>query len=203
MNGFIGKHISTIIGVVATAGIATTVVLTAKAAPKAARLIEEAKKEKEKEKLTKVETIAAAAPAYIPAVISGVMTSACIFGAIMLGKKVQASTNSEFGIVNFKKEEKTMKKPKFEFGEVMCSRNVKEKTENDVEFCTFANDCLNKHIHGDWGDLGSKSVEKNEKALVHGGRLFSLYAYKPTGEELVIATEADRSETTLVLWDKS
>lgn len=96
-----------------------------------------------------------------------------------------------------------MKEHIFELGEVMCSSRVKEKKETDPEFSTFANDCLNRHIHGDWGDLGSKSVEKNEKALINGGRLFSLYAYKPTGEELVIATEADRSETNLVLWDES
>lgn len=98
MNSFIRKHISTVLCVIATAGIAATAVLTAKATPKAMKLIEEAKKEKEE--LSKAETVIAAAPAYIPAIVSGVMTAACIFGANALSIKQQASLMSAYGILH-------------------------------------------------------------------------------------------------------
>lgn len=98
MNSFIRKHISTVLCVIATAGIAATAILTAKATPKAMKLIEEAKKEKKE--LSKADTVIAAAPAYIPAIVSGVMTAACIFGANALSIKQQASLMSAYGILH-------------------------------------------------------------------------------------------------------
>lgn len=98
MNSFIRKHISTVLCVIATAGIAATAILTAKATPKAMKLIEEAKKEKNE--LSKADTVIAAAPAYIPAIVSGVMTAVCIFGANALSIKQQASLMSAYGILH-------------------------------------------------------------------------------------------------------
>lgn len=99
MNNSIRKHISTLLCIVATAGIAATAILTAKATPKAMDILKEAEKEKG-EALTFTEKVKNTAPAYIPAVISGVMTSACIFGANVLSKKAQASIMSAYGIIN-------------------------------------------------------------------------------------------------------
>lgn len=99
MNNSIRKRISTLLCIVATAGIAATAILTAKATPKAMDILKEAEKEKG-EALTFTEKVKKTALVYIPAAISGVMTSACIFGANVLSKKAQASIMSAYGIIN-------------------------------------------------------------------------------------------------------
>lgn len=96
---FIKRNTSTILTVVGGAGVVTTTVLAVKATPKALALIENAKKEKEKE-LTKFEIIQVAAPVYIPTVISGVATLACIFGANILNKRQQAGMISAYALLD-------------------------------------------------------------------------------------------------------
>lgn len=80
------------------AGVIGTAVLTAKATPKALRLLEEAKEEKG-EDLTKLETVKLAGPAYIPAIAVGASTIACIFGANMLNRHMQASLMSAYALL--------------------------------------------------------------------------------------------------------
>lgn len=70
------------------AGMVTTVVLAVKATPKAMELIEDKKEEKlsavamgESTELTPVETIKAAWKPYVPAVVTGVASVACLVGA--------------------------------------------------------------------------------------------------------------------------
>lgn len=55
--------------------------MAVRATPKAVKMLEEAESEKG-EYLTKLEIIRAAGPIYIPSVLLGVSTIACIFGAI-------------------------------------------------------------------------------------------------------------------------
>ena len=57
---------------------------------------------------------------------------------------------------------------------------------------------LNRHVTGDWGDLGEDDKRANEVALMDGSRVFSGYDL-PTGETVWIITEWDRSATTLLL----
>lgn len=74
------------------AGMITTTVLAVKATPKALRLIEEAEREKYdeshayddstgKEELTPVETVKVAWKPYIPAIVTGTVSTACLIGA--------------------------------------------------------------------------------------------------------------------------
>lgn len=58
---------------------------------------------------------------------------------------------------------------------------------------------LKRHAAGDWGDVSEEDRAANERALLHGGRLFS--AYHEGDAKYWIITEADRSETTLLLPD--
>lgn len=58
-------------------------------------------------------------------------------------------------------------------------------------------DFLNRHVGGDWGELGNEDRTENEYSLEHGLRIFSSYT-TGAGEKLWIITEADRSSTTLV-----
>lgn len=96
---FLRKHSSTILTVVGAAGVVATSVLSVKATPKALLLLEEAKKEKGDD-LTPVETVKVAWKPYIPAVITGVSTIACIFGVNHLSKRGQASLMSAYAVLD-------------------------------------------------------------------------------------------------------
>jgi len=56
---------------------------------------------------------------------------------------------------------------------------------------------LNRHLAGDWGDLGAHDRRENELAVREGFRIFSAYS-TPAGKIWII-TEADRSSTCILL----
>jgi hypothetical protein len=84
---------------VGAAGVIATTVTAVKATPKALMLLDEAKKEKG-EDLTKLEKVKIAGPVYIPSVVLGVSTLACIFGANVLNQRGQASLMSAYALVD-------------------------------------------------------------------------------------------------------
>lgn len=96
---FLKRNSSTILTCVGSAGVIATSVLAVKATPKALQLLEQAKNEKGEE-LTKFEVVKTAGPAYIPAVITGVSTIACIFGANILNKRQQAALASAYALLD-------------------------------------------------------------------------------------------------------
>ena len=71
----------TILTVVASIGVIATTITAVQATPKAIKLLKEAELEKG-ENLTKLEIVRVAGPTYIPSVLLGVSTIACIFGAV-------------------------------------------------------------------------------------------------------------------------
>jgi hypothetical protein len=73
--------------------------MAVKATPKAMLLLEEAEKEKN-EPLTKMEVVKTAAPVYIPTIITGVATIACVFGANILNKRQQAALASAYALLD-------------------------------------------------------------------------------------------------------
>ena len=96
---FVKRNGSTILTCAGGADVVATAVLAVKATPKAMMLLEHAKEEKG-EDLTKFEVIRAAAPAYIPTVLIGVSTIACIFGANTLNKYQQGSLMSAYALLD-------------------------------------------------------------------------------------------------------
>lgn len=95
---FFKRNSSIILTVCASAGVVGTAVLTAKATPKVLALIENAKEEKG-EDLSPLETIKIAAPGYIPAVATGVVTIGCIFAIHGVNKHNQAALISAYGLL--------------------------------------------------------------------------------------------------------
>lgn len=75
-----------------------TSVMAAKATLKALALVGEAKEKNDE--LTKFDYVIAAFPAYIPAIVTGASTIACIFGANILNKRAQASLASAYALLN-------------------------------------------------------------------------------------------------------
>lgn len=96
---FVKRNSATILTCVGAAGVIATTVTAVKATPKAVLLLEAAKKEKGEE-LTKLEVVKAAGPAYVPTVLLGAGTIACIFGANVLNKHGQASLMSAYALVD-------------------------------------------------------------------------------------------------------
>lgn len=110
------KHSPTLLCIAAAGGVAVTAVLAAKETPKAISLLEETKRNKATDttvyfdnepcgvktsgKLTRLETFITVVPAYIPAIISGTLTVACIFGANVLNKRQQAAITSAYVLLN-------------------------------------------------------------------------------------------------------
>lgn len=96
---FVKRNASTILTGVGAVGVVATSVMAVKATPKALRLLEHAEQEKG-EKLTKLEIVKTAAPVYIPSVLTGAATIACIFGANILSKRQQAAMMSAYALLD-------------------------------------------------------------------------------------------------------
>ena len=96
---YLSRNSSTILTVISALGVVTTVVMAVKATPKAMILLDNAKKEKNEE-LTVIEKVQVAAPVYIPTVIMGAASIACMFGANALNKNKQASLASAYALLD-------------------------------------------------------------------------------------------------------
>lgn len=98
---FVNRNSATILTCVGGAGVVATAVMAAKATPKALHLLKKAEEEKGEE-LTKLEKVRYAGPAYIPSIITGAATIACIFGANALNKRQQAALMSAYALLDSK-----------------------------------------------------------------------------------------------------
>ena len=88
-----------ILAILSAAGMAATVILTAKATLKAEQLIMQAQAETDEE-LTKFEIVKTAAPCYIPTFVVGLSTLVCMFGACVLNRKQQAAYVSAYTLLD-------------------------------------------------------------------------------------------------------
>lgn len=93
------RHGSTILSVAGGIGVVLTTVTAVRATPKALESLEEAKKEKD-EDLTTIEKVKIAGPKYIPTILMGTGTIACIFGANIMNKRHQAALVSAYTLVD-------------------------------------------------------------------------------------------------------
>lgn len=96
---YLKHNSSTILTCIGAVGVVLTAVATAKAVPKATKTLKKAKEEKG-EDLTKLETIVAIGPVYIPTIAIGASTIACIFGANALNKRQQAALTSAYALID-------------------------------------------------------------------------------------------------------
>ena len=142
-NLFIKRNGSTILTCIGGVGVLATTVLAVKATPKAIKLLDESKKEKGDD-LTKLEKIKVAGTTYIPTIITGVATIACIFGANALNKKQQAAIMSAYALLDSSYKEYTQKVKEL-YGEETHQNIINaiaaEKAENvGVQAPGFVND---------------------------------------------------------------
>jgi hypothetical protein len=94
-------------------------------------------------------------------------------------------------------------KPQFSLGRVVATPGSLDALATAGQ---TAEELLNRHHRGDWGDLDDSDAGQNDEALQDGSRLLSAYHLK-TGAKIWIITEAaddhgNRSATTLLLPDE-
>lgn len=99
MKEFLRRNSSTILACVGAFGVVATSVMAVKATPKALTLLEKAEEEKGEE-LTKLEVVKIAGPAYIPTIVTGAATVACIVGSSVISKRQQASLMSAYALLD-------------------------------------------------------------------------------------------------------
>ena len=93
------KGAPTILTFTGGVGVVATAVMAVRATPKALKLVEQAEVEKGEE-LTKLELVKTAGPVYIPTILIGAGSIACIFGANVLNKRQQASLTSAYALLD-------------------------------------------------------------------------------------------------------
>lgn len=93
------RNAATVLTCLGGIGVVATSVMAIKVTPKALKKIEEAKQEKG-EDLSKWETAKIAGPTYIPTILVGASTIACIFGSNILNKRHQANLASAYALLN-------------------------------------------------------------------------------------------------------
>lgn len=87
----VSKHSPEILLTIGIAGMITTTIAAVKATPKALRLMEEKKRELEVDTLTPVETVKTTWKCYIPAVVTGTVSVACLIGSNSVNAKRNAA----------------------------------------------------------------------------------------------------------------
>lgn len=127
-KSFLKRNASTILTCIGAAGVIATSIAAVKATPKAEMLLREAEEEKG-DKLTLLEMVQTAGPAYIPSLLIGASTIACIFGANVLNTRQQATLMSAYGLLETSYKEYS-KKVKELYGEE-ADNNVKEEVTKE------------------------------------------------------------------------
>lgn len=128
------KHSPEILTGIGIAGMITTTVMAVKATPKALMLIEEKKDEEHVDELTPVETIKTTWKCYIPAVITGTLSTACLIGAQSVSAKRNAAlatayTLSETALKEY--QEKVVETIGEKKEQVIQDKVAKDKIEKD------------------------------------------------------------------------
>lgn len=96
---FIRKNSGTILTIASSIGVIATVVVTSRAAPKATKLLEEAREEKGS-KLSKFETAKIVIKPYIPVVLTSAATIACMVSANILSYNHQANMAGAYALLD-------------------------------------------------------------------------------------------------------
>lgn len=173
---FISRNGSTILTCMGGVGLVATAVLTATATPKAMTRVKNAREEKGDE-LTKVETVIAAAPAYIPPVLTGLATLGCMFGANTLNKRQQASMASAYALLDTSYKE-FKKKVGEVYGEDAVQKVQSEIAKDKYEESDIQPEDGMKLFYDDFsGRLFESTLEKVQEAEYNINRDLSMQGY--------------------------
>ena len=141
------KASPTILSILATLGMVGTTVTAVRSTPKAIQLIKEnsIKKYGNDSEFTKKEAVASAWRCYIPSLIIGVSTVACIFGSNFINKKQKAALIGAYSLISNSYREYKEKVVEL-YGEethrkIMESLAVEKAKKNNIHAQSLLTDC--------------------------------------------------------------
>jgi hypothetical protein len=85
------------------------------------------------------------------------------------------------------------KPPLFPLGELLATPNALEGVTDEE-----LRQALDRHSHGDWGEIDGEDEAANKRALESGGRIVSEYTSK-SGTTFCVVTEPNHYVTTIAL----
>lgn len=178
---YLKENSTTILSGIGAVGVVGTSVIAVKATPKALKLLEEAKKEKGEE-LTKLEKIRVAGPAYIPSILVGAGTIACILSANVLNKQKQATLTSAYMMLeNSYKEYRNKVNELYGSdtddkvrGEIAKDKHNKDMSEPNGEKILFYEPISERYFES--------TIENIQYAEYHFNRNFALRDYASLNE---------------------
>ena len=88
---------------------------------------------------------------------------------------------------------KVLGQPKFQLGQVCITPNAAQALPATEVLAALA-----RHAAGDWGALDDHDQRENDRALLQGGRIVSVYAVS-TGQKFWVITEANFTHTNVEL----
>lgn len=177
------RHASTILTCMGGVGVIVTSVIAVKSTPKALYLLEEAEKQKGSQ-LTKLETIKVAGPVYIPAVVSGAASIACIFGANILNKRQQAALMSSYAFLDnsYKEYRKKVDELYGEGTDIQVKEEIAKDHYQDIDIQTneieqlFYDAYSNQYFKSTKEKVLEAEYEINKTIAVNGGAyLYEFY----------------------------
>lgn len=167
MKDFLRRNSSTILTCIGAVGVVVTAVMAVKATPKALDRIEKAKEEKG-EDLTKMEIVKVAGPGYIPTVVTGAATIACIFGSNVISKRQQASLMSAYALLDNSYKEYKKKVDELygkEAGQKVREEIAKDKYTGDHELVDNTKELFYDFYSGRYFESTMENVLKAEYEL--------------------------------------
>ena len=103
------------------------------------------------------------------------------------------TNNTESATVYILTKAVQRKTPLFSLGAVVATLAVLEHFDKHA---INAQEYLDRHVRGDWGDVPPEDAKENDLSVNQGFRVLSSYVI--AGERVWIITEADRTVSTLL-----
>lgn len=202
---YLKRNSSTILTCLGAAGVVATAITAATATPKAIKILQQAKEEKG-EDLTKLESLVAAGPAYIPSVAIGASTIACIFGANVLNKRKQAALTSAYALVDssYKKYRTKLQELYGEEADIQIREAIVKEDCKDIDVwapgCGSIDRKGEKRVFELNGRYFESTMESVINAEYHFNRNFSLRGYASLNEFYEFLGLATTEEGSVLGW---
>ena len=172
------KASPTILTVISVGGVVATAVLSAKAAPKAVKLVEDGKQKEDMTDISKLELVAINIKygwkPFIPVIATAAGTIACILGSNILNKKQQAALTSAYMMLESQYREYRKKVIEFHGEEEdakiindIIKSSIKPISEDD-EVITFAYEMLDDYFESTTANVAFAIQQVNYYMLADG-----------------------------------
>ena len=178
---FLKRNSSTILTALGGAGVVATALTAVKSTPKVIKLIE-VYEEQKGEDLTTLEKIKVAGPHYIPSILIGAGTIACIFGANILNKRNQASLISAYALIDNSYKEYKKKMTELygdEAHKEVISSIAKDKYTDDIRVSDdkqlFYDEFSHRYFESTLEDVIKAEYNTNRQLQCNGGVYLNEY----------------------------